>query len=163
MQGYIDNEINLNPEQKCSGTCAESKLTKNYGCHNDSLCAHPNFQRTKCLGEIFDCDVIDADGSACLVVRTCGQYLKNQWVHRNRYFQRDEMENRRYNFLRLNNGTLDGHDVMCFKAERSPLASWSSWLVNKCSNCFCFCDEPGDRSDRYFSLRNVVSDIYSNK
>lgn len=161
MQGYIDNVINLNPKQQCSGTCAESKLTKNYGCYNGSLCAHPNFQKTKCSGEIFDCDVIDADGTACLVVRS--EFISCESISSpDSDFQKDEMESRRYNFLKLNNGTLDGHDVMCFEAERAPLASWSSWLVNQCSNCFCFCDDATD-SDRYFSLRNVVSDIHSNK
>lgn len=79
------------------------------------------------------------------------------------FLQKDELENRRYNFLRLENGTLNGHDVMCFAAEKTELVSWNSWLVNTCSYCFCFCDEPGERSDRFFSLRDVVSDIYANK
>lgn len=69
IQGYIDNEINLNPDQSCSGTCADSRLTKNFGCYNGTLCGHSNFQRTKCSGDVFDCDVIDSDGTACLVVR----------------------------------------------------------------------------------------------
>lgn len=68
IQGYIDNEINLNKGMSCSGTCADSKLTKNYDCYNGTLCAHTNFQKTKCSGDIFDCDVIDSDGTACLVV-----------------------------------------------------------------------------------------------
>lgn len=153
----------MNAEHSCSGTCADSKLTKNYACYNGTLCAHPNFQRTKCSGEIFDCDVIDSDGIACLVVR---RTFSNPSARRTRNFrslQKDEVESRRYNFLKLNNGTLDGHDVMCFEAERTELTSWSRWLINKCTNCFCFCDDPSKRSDRYFSLRNVVSDIYSNK
>lgn len=78
-------------------------------------------------------------------------------------FQRDEWENRRYNYVKFKNGSLNGHDVLCFKAEQTELASWSSWLVNTCSNCFCFCDEPGEKSDRYFSLREATSNINANK
>lgn len=40
--------------------------------------------------------------------------------------------------------------------------SWSRWFV-ECSNCFCYCDEPGPLSDRYFSLAEVVSNVYENK
>lgn len=71
MQGYIDNEINaqLNGEQHCEGTCSDLKSTKNHEqCQNGTLCAHSNFARTRCTGEIFDCSVIDSDGTACLVV-----------------------------------------------------------------------------------------------
>lgn len=69
MQGYIDNEINLNGNQRCDGTCSDFKSTKNHQpCQNDTLCAHSNFARTTCTGDIFDCSVIDSDGTACLVV-----------------------------------------------------------------------------------------------
>lgn len=39
--------------------------------------------------------------------------------------------------------------------------SWIRWFV-KCSNCFCLCDDITD-SDRYVSLKEVVSNIYENK
>lgn len=77
--------------------------------------------------------------------------------------QTDEIENRRYNFIKFKNGSMNGHDVMCFRAEKTELSVWSTWLINECSNCFCYCDEPGEKSDRYFSLREIVSDINENK
>lgn len=40
--------------------------------------------------------------------------------------------------------------------------SWTSWFV-KCSNCFCYCDEDSDLSDRFFSLRDVVTDVSQNR
>lgn len=68
MQGYIDNEVNMNEEHSCSGQCNDFKSTKNNGCRNETLCAHSNFAKTRCGGEIFDCTTIDSDGVACLVV-----------------------------------------------------------------------------------------------
>lgn len=69
MQGYIDNEINLNADRSCSGTCSDVKIGRNVGCDNDTICAHDNFRRTRCGGVIFDCDVMRSSGAACLVVR----------------------------------------------------------------------------------------------
>ncbi|XP_055324703.1 uncharacterized protein LOC129579086 [Sitodiplosis mosellana] len=144
MQGYIDNEINLNGEQRCDGTCSDFKLTKNhYDCQNGTLCAHSNFAHARCTGDIFDCSVIDSDGTACLV--------------------KDEWENRRYNYVTFRNGSTNGHNVLCFKAEQTELATRSERISNECSNCFCYCDEPGQKSDRYFSLKDVTSDIGANK
>lgn len=40
------------------------------------------------------------------------------------------------------------------------MSSWGRWFV-KCSNCFCYCDDKTN-SERYFSLRPVVSDIQKN-
>lgn len=78
--------------------------------------------------------------------------------------QNGERDNRRYNFVRFENGTQFGHDVMCFKAEKTTVQSWISWLeFGRCSTCFCYCDEPGEDSDRYFSLREMVSDVKANK
>lgn len=39
--------------------------------------------------------------------------------------------------------------------------AWVRWFV-KCSNCFCLCDDITN-SDRYFSLREVVSNIEKNQ
>lgn len=69
IQGYIDNEINLNGEQTCGGTCSDYKSTKNHQCQYYTICDHSNFIRTRCTGDIFDCSTIDSDGVACLVVR----------------------------------------------------------------------------------------------
>lgn len=68
MQGYIDNEINLNGEQNCDGTCSDYKWAQNHQCQNGTMCAHGNFARTRCMGDVFDCNTIDSDGTACLVV-----------------------------------------------------------------------------------------------
>lgn len=76
--------------------------------------------------------------------------------------QTDEWENRRYNYVHFSNGSTNGHNVMCFKAEQTSLATLTL-LDNHCSNCFCYCDEPGETSDRYFSLHAQTSNITANK
>lgn len=77
--------------------------------------------------------------------------------------QKDEWEKRRYNYVTFQNSSIDGHNLLCFKAEQSPLAVRPDEIPNECDNCFCFCDEPGRNSDRYISLREVTSDIQANK
>lgn len=76
MQGYIDNEINMNGEQNCDGTCSDYKSTKNHECQNGTLCAHTNFASTRCTGDMFNCNTIDSDGIACLVVGSVEFNLK---------------------------------------------------------------------------------------
>lgn len=68
MQGYIDNEINLNEQHTCDGSCSVFKSTRNTGCQSDTMCAQSHFARTRCRGNIFDCSVIESDGVACRVV-----------------------------------------------------------------------------------------------
>lgn len=90
MQGYLDNEINLNGERKCDGTCSDYKSAQNHECQNDTICAHSNFARTRCTGDIFDCNTIDTDGTACLVVcflryklnSKCHHYYHHQRISR---------------------------------------------------------------------------------
>lgn len=78
-------------------------------------------------------------------------------------FQSDEPESRKYNFLKFDNGSMSGPDVLCFKAEQSRFAASRDSHNEECSSCFCFCDEPGAASDRYFSLHEVTSDVDANK
>lgn len=68
MQGYIDNEVNLNADGRCGGTCHNYASARNYNCQNGTLCGHSNFQKTTCSGDIFDCDTLEANGVACLTV-----------------------------------------------------------------------------------------------
>lgn len=69
MQGYVDNEINLNSGQSCSSTCEDYVDTKNYGCQKDTLCAHNNFQSKACKGRVLNCSTINEDLTACAVVK----------------------------------------------------------------------------------------------
>lgn len=68
--------------------------------------------------------------------------------------------NRRYNYVKYSNDEVLGKVKFC--PDKLPIKSWWRGLYH-CSYCFCYCDEPGLFSDRYFSLREVTSDISLNK
>lgn len=44
----------------------------------------------------------------------------------------------------------------------SKVDSWWRWVFWHCSYCLCMCDEESAKSDRYFSLREAVSNITAN-
>lgn len=69
MQGYIDNEINLNADGSCTNTCKDYSQSKNYACRDGTLCAQNKFGKTACTGEVVNCQAMASDGTACLVVR----------------------------------------------------------------------------------------------
>lgn len=70
LQGYIDNEVNLNPENNCKRTCSDYKLTKNYVCRNDTFCSLPEIgkDRAVCKGTVVDCDFLGSDMNICASV-----------------------------------------------------------------------------------------------
>lgn len=67
---------------------------------------------------------------------------------------------KRYKYLKYENGKHFGDKGDCVQSVQSN--SWTDWFV-RCHNCFCLCDEADVASDRYFSLREVVSDINANQ
>lgn len=69
IQGYVDNEINLNPDESCKQTCWDYKKTRNHKCGGGTLCADSvaEHQATKCNGTIYNCEFIDDDLTICPV------------------------------------------------------------------------------------------------
>lgn len=67
IQGYVENEVNLNAEKSCRSSCSSFKATKNFDCHSETLCAetHINLQSTKCNGTVYNCEKIDDDLTIC--------------------------------------------------------------------------------------------------
>ncbi|XP_034482379.1 uncharacterized protein LOC117787867 [Drosophila innubila] len=39
---------------------------------------------------------------------------------------------------------------------------WSRWIFWRCNYCFCLCDEEGPHSDRFFNLRDTISNYNNN-
>ena len=60
-------------------------------------------------------------------------------------------------------GESKKHIFFLLFSDEIKVDSWWRWLFWHCSYCFCKCDAPGPNSDRYWSLKPVVSDIESNK
>lgn len=88
-----------------------------------------------------------------------------QQIHNRVSFQIQNSAGRRYDLIKYDNGNTFGREAeqMYHKCESSSyrVESWTRWFV-QCSNCFCYCDEQIN-SDRYFSLRDVVSNIHRNQ
>merc|ERR1719495_1849225 len=62
MQGYIENEVDMNERGTCNSKCSEYSFTENKGCFKDQFCA----KQKKCSGRIFDCEFYHADAWVCM-------------------------------------------------------------------------------------------------
>lgn len=143
LQGYIENEVDMNPNQNCRGSCKNYEFTESYGCYNDKFCS----QQPKCEGRIIDCQFIESDMKVC---------------------QSHPGEVRRYEYIEYKKNTLLGTDRITHTPEANcTLVTVNSWwrffLPAHCSYCFCLCDEPSSLSDRFVSLSPEVADVTNNK
>ncbi|XP_029173505.1 uncharacterized protein LOC114942330 isoform X2 [Nylanderia fulva] len=137
FQGYIVNEVDLNSENTCKENCAYYAYTKVYSCYKDQFCG----RQRRCNGKILHCEYIDSDMWIC---------------------PSDKNSNRRYEYIEYENGLVYGNKNTCRRGT-TKVDSWWRWLFWHCSYCFCYCDDHNASSDRYFSLRNVMSDISNNR
>ncbi|KAH8388542.1 hypothetical protein KR093_009159 [Drosophila rubida] len=137
LQGYVENEVNLNNEDSCSKTCPDYQNTTRTGCFEDEFCS----KQPQCSGKIYDCQFFDSDVSVC---------------------QSPVNSNRRYEYIEYSNGNTLGEYNGCWR-DVDKVESWNRWIFTKCSYCFCLCDELGPKSDRYFNLRETISDVKANK
>lgn len=137
LQGFLVNEVDLNGEQSCKENCAYYSYAESYGCFQDLYCA----QQPRCHGRILNCQYFDADMWVC---------------------PSTNLTNRRYEYLEYENGKVLGQKKHC-ELGTVKVDSWWRYLLWHCSYCMCLCDEEGSHSDRFFSLRPVLSDIDNNK
>lgn len=71
LQGFVDNEANLNSAASCAGVCSDYRKTSHFQCQSGSLCdRHVNdHEQAKCAGIIRDCQEIDdSDVNICETV-----------------------------------------------------------------------------------------------
>ncbi|XP_018339502.1 PREDICTED: uncharacterized protein LOC108746909 isoform X1 [Trachymyrmex septentrionalis] len=138
FQGYIVNEVDLNTENTCKENCAYYGYTKVYGCYQNQFCS----KQRQCNGKILHCEYIDSDMWICPA---------------------DRNSTRRYEYIEYENGLHYGNNSKTCPGGITKVDSWWRWLFWHCSYCFCYCDDQNSNSDRYFSLRSVMSDISNNK
>lgn len=136
LQGFLVNEVDMNRESSCKDNCAAYNLAQTHGCYEAQYCD----QQPKCHGHLHDCQYFDAD----------------MWVCPSTNYTR-----RRYEYLEFENGKVLGKKKQCHQGT-TKVDSWWRYLAWHCSYCMCLCDEES-LSDRYFSLRPVLSDISNNK
>lgn len=80
----------------------------------------------------------------------------------NKFQQIQPRDTRRYHYVKQGDDQVygGGKDETC-PTETQAVDSWKRWLF-KCGNCFCLCDDK-EHSDRFFSLKDVVSNIAENR
>ncbi|XP_028172666.1 uncharacterized protein LOC114361723 isoform X2 [Ostrinia furnacalis] len=137
LQGYIENEVDMNSEGTCRDNCAAYTVAENHGCFKDQFCS----KQPPCKGRILNCKYIDSDMWVCPAGRN---------------------SNRRYEWIEYENGRTFGTVGHC-KLGAPKVDSWWRWLFWHCSYCMCLCDEASEQSDRYFSLWDTTSDVKNNK
>ena len=57
LQGYIQNEVDMNPQGSCKDNCASYQVGEPLGCFGDMFCA----KQQPCQGRFFDCQFYHAD------------------------------------------------------------------------------------------------------
>lgn len=97
IQGYVDNEINLNADTSCSHSCSDFQQTTNFGCQPKTLCAeqHIDLVATRCTGTIYNCDKLENDLTIC-----------PSW---------QKFQTRRYDFVRSASGKTLGKYGPCLQ------------------------------------------------
>ncbi|XP_011303273.1 uncharacterized protein orion isoform X2 [Fopius arisanus] len=137
FQGYIVNEVDLNPSSTCRENCGFYSYARVHGCYDNLYCS----QQRKCNGKVVNCQYFDSDMWICPSVKG---------------------SNRRYEYIEYENGNLFGNKGTC-KRPTTKVDSWWRWLFWHCSYCMCFCDDHNSSSERYFNLRDITSDAVNNK
>lgn len=71
VQGYIDNEANLNEKNSCKKSCSHYQVAENYNCFNGTYCSHVSGEEQKkhrCMGTILNCSFIESHVNVCPAV-----------------------------------------------------------------------------------------------
>jgi len=132
LQGYIENEVDMNELGSCKSKCSEYTYAEPVGCYKDMFCS----QQPRCKGRIFDCEFYHADAWVCM---SSDPY-------------------RRYDWIEYEDGTFlgEGNTDQCI--NKIKVDSWWRYIFWHCSYCFCKCDEITERSERYWSLLSSEAD-----
>ncbi|XP_045448290.1 uncharacterized protein LOC123656677 [Melitaea cinxia] len=136
LQGFVGNEVDMNPDGTCKENCAYYTLTKSYGCFKEQFC-----QQEQCKGRIIDCRYIDSDMWICLA---------------------NKNSHRRYEWIEYENGRTMGQQGYCTRGT-TKVDSWWQWNLRHCSYCLCLCEDDVQSSERFFSLREATADVEKSK
>lgn len=61
LQGFIENEVDMNNDGTCKENCAAYQFAENQGCFKDLYCA----KQPKCTGKLLNCQFVDSDMWIC--------------------------------------------------------------------------------------------------
>ncbi|RXG53609.1 hypothetical protein Avbf_11082 [Armadillidium vulgare] len=137
LQGYIENEVDLNKKGTCGSTCKSYQHAVVEGCYlpDDQYCG----KHRRCKGKVHDCTFFKSDAEVCI----------------------SELPYRRYDWIRYGSHKFLGRKSFC--DNEMKVDSWWRFLYH-CSYCVCLCDDShSPTSDRFISLKPVVSDIVNGR
>lgn len=64
LQGYIENEVDMNTEGTCRETCSHYQATQSHTCFKELYCS----KQPKCNGRVLHCQYVDSDMWICPAV-----------------------------------------------------------------------------------------------
>lgn len=64
LQGYVENEVDLNNEETCRETCEHYQYTESFTCFKELYCS----KQPKCTGKVLYCQYFDSDMWICPAV-----------------------------------------------------------------------------------------------
>ncbi|KAL9917759.1 uncharacterized protein ACN427_000395 [Glossina fuscipes fuscipes] len=135
IQGYIENEVDMNDNRECWYTCNDYIYAKNV--ENKSFAG-----QEPCTGYLRTCRYVDSHMSVCTSA---------------------ENSARRYEYIQYDNGITFGEERKCAR-DAQQVDSWWRYLFWHCSYCFCYCDDIySTKTDRYFNLRESRSNVAANR
>ncbi|KAI4457301.1 hypothetical protein MML48_8g00016302 [Holotrichia oblita] len=135
LQGYVINEKLLNKNARCWERCETFKESNSIKCQKDPICK----QLTRCNGELYSCRSLSTmDMQICLA---------------------PTYSTRRYDYIEYKNHNTLGVKSNCSK----PIININAPSMGGCHYCMCFCNDNDFNSERYFSLRQAISDTTKNK
>ncbi|KAG4065994.1 hypothetical protein HA402_001241 [Bradysia odoriphaga] len=151
LQGFVENEVNLNPQSSCSSQCSDYIETKHFHCHPQSLCGtNESNNLLRCDGVIRDCSDVDTSFFGSSFATADADLCLN-----------DHDPTRRYDGIKIDGELVAGDDNGSCQQIVNAQSWWSG--LYRCTNCYCFCDNNATTSERHFSLRDVVSNIQENR
>lgn len=139
LQGYLENEKDMNGRGTCMQDCSYYEIASSMGCYY-GYCK----RQRKCRGKIVGCRYVHKDMTVC---------------------EADRASRRRYEYIEYENSITYGrNDGTCPSHRRVKVDSWWRWLFWHCSYCLCLCDDATSiGTDRYWSLRESVSNVAESK
>lgn len=86
LQGYVENEVNLNKDGSCAGSCEDHKFGRNRHCSEGTFCGDQivdDAKRHICSGTIVDCIFIESNMQICpSVIRIFESWPKFYTFHK---------------------------------------------------------------------------------
>lgn len=141
VQGYIVNEVNINDVFTCTDDCKYHVNREVYGCYkSDKYCP-----QDKGTGKIIRCEA-DTNKDYINICPSSNPARRYEYFETNR-------GKKKYNNFYGENESCPNNEIL--------IKSWTRGFY-ECSYCFCLMDEKSELSDRFFNLREVLSDFGKN-